>query len=97
MSSAFSSAARNRLDYALSLILQSPVQIALFLIPVLVLLSGVLGGAQLTLVLSPLLAVVLAVTTLIAAVVVFDGESTWLEGACLVGLYVVIATAFWWG
>jgi Ca2+:H+ antiporter len=90
-------AARNRLDYALSLILQSPVQIALFLIPVLVLLSGVLGGAQLTLVLSPLLAVVLAVTTVIAAVVVFDGESTWLEGACLVGLYVVIATAFWWG
>ncbi len=90
-------AARNRVDYALSVILQSPVQIALLLIPVLVLLSGILGGAQLTLVLSPLLAVVLALTTLVAAVVVLDGESTWLEGACLVGLYVVIATAFWWG
>ncbi len=90
-------AARNRSDYALSLILQSPVQIALVLIPVLVLFSGVIGGAQLTLVLSPLLAVVLALTTLIAAVVVLDGESTWLEGACLVGLYVVIAAAFWWG
>jgi len=90
-------AARNRVDYALSVILQSPVQIALLLIPVLVLLSGILGGAQLTLVLSPLLAVVLALTTLVAAVVVLDGESTWLEGACLVGLYVVIGTAFWWG
>jgi Ca2+:H+ antiporter len=90
-------AARDRVDYALSVILQSPVQIALLLIPVLVLLSGVLGAAQLTLVLSPLLAVVLALTTLVAAVVVLDGESTWLEGACLVGLYVVIATAFWWG
>ncbi len=90
-------AARNRSDYALSVILQSPVQIALLLIPVLVLLSGALGGAHLTLVLSPLLAVVLALTTLIGAVVVLDGESTWLEGACLVGLYVVIGTAFWWG
>jgi len=90
-------AARNRTDYALSVILQSPVQIALVLIPVLVLFSGVIGGAQLTLVLSPFLAVVLALTTLIAALVVLDGESTWLEGACLVGLYVVIATSFWWG
>ena len=90
-------AARDRADYAVSVILQSPVQIALLLIPVLVLASGFLGGAHLTLVLSPLLAVVLASTTLITAVVVLDGESTWLEGACLVGLYVVIATAFWWG
>jgi len=90
-------AARNRTDYALSVILQSPVQIALVLIPALVLLSGVVGGAQLTLVLSPLLAVVLALTTLIAALVVLDGESTWLEGACLLGLYVVIAASFWWG
>jgi Ca2+:H+ antiporter len=90
-------AARNRSDYALSVILQSPVQIALVLIPALVLLSGAIGGAQLTLVLSPLLGVVLALTTLIAAFVVLDGESTWLEGACLVGLYVVIATSFWWG
>lgn len=90
-------AARNRADYALSLILQSPVQIALLLIPALVLLSGVLGGAHLTLVLSPLLAVVLGLTTFIAAIVVLDGESTWLEGVCLVSLYVVIATSFWWG
>jgi Ca2+:H+ antiporter len=90
-------AARNRTDYALSVILQSPVQIALVLIPVLVLFSGVIGGAQLTLVLAPFLAVVLALTTLIAAIVVLDGESTWLEGACLVGLYIVIAASFWWG
>jgi len=89
--------ARNRSDYAVSVILQSPVQIALVLIPALVLLSGVIGGAQLTLVLSPFLAVVLALTTFIAAVVVLDGESTWLEGACLVGLYVVIGASFWWG
>jgi Ca2+:H+ antiporter len=30
-------------------------------------------------------------------VIALDGESTWLEGATLVALYAIIATAFWWG
>ncbi|PZS17483.1 MAG: sodium:proton exchanger [Acidimicrobiales bacterium] len=90
-------AARNQADYALSVILQSPLQIALVLIPVLVLASPLIGGATLTLALSPLLLVTLVLSALVAVFVVFDGESTWLEGACLVGLYVVVAAAFWWG
>ena len=90
-------AARNRMDYALSVTLQSPVQVALAVAPVLVLLSPVIGGATLSLVFSPLLVVALAITAVVAVVVVFDGESTWLEGVCLVGLYIVVATAFWWG
>jgi Ca2+:H+ antiporter len=36
-------------------------------------------------------------TAVIAMVVVFDGESTWLEGAALLALYAVIAASFWWG
>jgi Ca2+:H+ antiporter len=88
---------RNRADYALSVVLQSPVQIALALIPVLVLLSPVLGGAQLTLVLPLVLVVVLAITTVVVVIVVFDGKSNWLEGVTLVGLYGVIAASFWWG
>lgn len=90
-------AARDRPDYSLSVILQSPVQIALGLLPALVLLSGPIGGGHLTLVLPVMLVAALAIGTLVAVVVVFDGESTWLEGAALVGLYVTIATAFWWG
>ena len=90
-------AARNRMDYALSVTLQSPVQVALAVAPLLVLLSPVIGGATLSLVFPPLLVVALAITAVVAVVVVFDGESTWLEGVCLVGLYVVVATAFWWG
>ncbi|HEX6476512.1 MAG TPA: hypothetical protein VF005_04505 [Acidimicrobiales bacterium] len=88
---------RNRADYAVSVIVQSPVQIALALIPVLVLLSPVLGGAQLTLVLPLVLVVVLAITTVVVVIVVFDGKSNWLEGVTLVGLYGVIAASFWWG
>ena len=33
----------------------------------------------------------------ITVLVVLDGESNWLEGATLIVLYVIIATAFWWG
>jgi len=90
-------AAKDRPDYALSAILQSPVQIALAVLPALVLLSGPIGGAHLTLVMPVMLVAALVIGTAIAVVVVFDGESTWLEGAALIGCYVTIASAFWWG
>jgi Ca2+:H+ antiporter len=89
-------ALKNQSDYALSVILQSPLQIALVVAPALVLLSP-LVGASFTLVLSPLLIAVLIMAVVITVVVVLDGESTWLEGATLVVLYGIIATAFWWG
>lgn len=88
---------RNQADYAVSVILNSSLQVALGLFPVLLLLSFVLGGSVLTFVLSPLLVVALALATLVSAVVVFDGESIWPEGLALVGLYSIIAAAFWWG
>jgi Ca2+:H+ antiporter len=87
---------RNRADYALSVILQSPLQIALLVAPALVLLSPLMG-ASFTLVLPPLLLVSLLVAIVVTVVVVLDGESNWLEGAALVVLYAIIATAFWWG
>ncbi|MGH9129533.1 MAG: sodium:proton exchanger [Acidimicrobiales bacterium] len=90
-------AARNRPDLALSVILQSPLQIALVLIPVLVLVSPLVGGAALTLVFPPLLVASVGVAAVITAFVVADGESTWMEGVALLGLYAAIASAFWWG
>ena len=90
-------AAANKPDYALSVILNSSLQVALALIPALVLLSLVIGGAHLTLVLPPLLVAALFLAAILGAVVVFDGKSTWLEGLALIGLYALIATAFWWG
>ncbi len=84
-------------DLAISLILNSSLQVALALTPVLVILSLAMGGAALTLVVSPLLVVALGLTALLAAFVVIDGESTWLEGLALVGLYVIIAASVWWG
>ena len=88
---------RNQADYAVSVILNSSLQIALGLFPLLVLLSFVIGGSVLTFVLSPLLVVALALTTIVTAFVVYDGESIWLEGVALIGLYFIIAASFWWG
>ena len=90
-------ALRNKSDYAISVILNSSLQIALGLIPVLVLLSFVIGGAHLLLVLPPLLVVALALTAILTTVIIVDGRSTWLEGLTLMGLYAIIAAAFWWG
>ncbi|MEV5748091.1 hypothetical protein AB0L00_09760 [Actinoallomurus sp. NPDC052308] len=89
-------ALKNQSDFALSVILQSPLQIALVVAPALVLLSP-LVGASFTLVLSPLLIAVLIMAVVITVLVVLDGESNWLEGATLMVLYGIIATAFWWG
>jgi Ca2+:H+ antiporter len=87
---------RNQADYALSVILQSPLQITLVVAPALVLLSP-LVGASFTLVLPPLLIVALILAVVVTVVVVLDGDSNWLEGATLIALYVITATAFWWG
>lgn len=88
---------RNQADYAVSVILNSSLQIALGLFPILVLLSFVLGGSILTFTLSPLLIVALALSTVVTAFVVYDGESIWLEGLALIALYFIIAASFWWG
>jgi len=90
-------AAAGNSEYAFSIVLNSPIQIALVLAPVLVLVSQIFGLASLTLVLSPMLVVSLLLAIVLAGFIAFDGESTWLEGASLVALYGIIATSFWWG
>ena len=90
-------AAKNKPDYAMSTILNSSLQISIGLIPVLVLSSFFLGGPVLTLVMPPLLIAALLLTTLTTATIVNDGETIWLEGVALIGLYGIIAAAFWWG
>ncbi len=89
-------AARNQADYAISVIVNSPLQIALVLAPALVLLS-LLTATTLTLVFAPLLVIAVVLTVLAVTLIVYDGESNWLEGTTLIALYVIIATVFWWG
>ncbi len=88
---------RDKPDYAISVILNSSLQVALGLIPALALLSFVIGGAHLTLALPALLVVALGLAALLDVIIVYDGESTWLEGVALIGLYIILAASFWWG
>ena len=90
-------AAKNQIDYAVQVILQSPVQIALTIAPIICLSAVWLGQPGFDLVFSPLLLAVMIMSALVAVIVTFDGESNWFEGAVLCVLYVAIATAFWWG
>ena len=90
-------AAKNQMDYAVQVILQSPVQIALTIAPIVVLASGLLGQPGFDLMLSPLLLASMVMSALVAVLVTFDGESNWFEGAALIALYGAIATSFWWG
>jgi Ca2+:H+ antiporter len=89
-------AARGQQSYALQIILQSPVQVAMIVAPLIALAAPLVGAATFTLVLSPLLLAVMFMAVFIAIVVVSDGQSTWFEGAALITLYLGIATAFWW-
>jgi len=90
-------AARNRGDLSMSLILNSALQVVLFLAPVIVLLSFFIAPVPLTLILSPLLLGSLALTVLLVFAIVTDGEANAFEGAMLHGLYAIIAAAVWWG
>jgi Ca2+:H+ antiporter len=89
-------AAKNRPDFAISVIVNSALQVALLLTPLLVF-ASLFFSTTLTLVFPTLLAIVLLLAAWICAVVVYDGESTWEEGAILTGFYVVVAASFWWG
>jgi Ca2+:H+ antiporter len=88
---------QQKADHALSVILNSPLQIALVLAPVLVLLSPVIGGPSFTLVFSPMLMASVGISVGAVAFLTFDGLSDWLEGVTMIGLYILIAAAFWWG
>lgn len=90
-------AAANRSEYAFSVVINSPIQIALVLAPALVILSRVFGFTPLTLDFPPMLVVAVVIAVLVAAFITFDGESDWQEGASLIALYAIVATAFWWG
>jgi Ca2+:H+ antiporter len=88
-------AARNKMDIAIAIAIGSSAQIALFVMPVLVLLSFVLGPFPLSLEFSGLEIGAILLAVLIASHVSQDGESTWFEGVQLLAVYVVVGVVFY--
>jgi len=86
-------AGKNRVDVTMAIAAGSSSQIALFVAPVLVFLSLLLGHPM-DMVFDHMELAVLALTTAIFAFVANDGRSNWLEGAQLLALYLIIAVVF---
>ena len=88
---------RGKAELAVSVVLNSALQVAVALVPILVLVSFFLGGTPFTLAIPPILAASLFLAVLVVTIVTVDGEADIVDGAALVGLYVIIAAIFWWG
>ncbi|MDQ6919632.1 MAG: calcium/proton exchanger [Candidatus Dormibacteraeota bacterium] len=83
-------ALRNKVDLTLEIAIGSSAQVALFIAPALVFVS-LLVGHPMDFVFSGFEIAAVALATLIVAVIALDGRSNWLEGAQLLGVYLIIA------
>ncbi len=88
-------AVRNKMDLAVNIAVGSSAQIGLFVAPVLVLLSFLLGPSPMALVFNGYELAALLSAGLIVPVLVSDGESTWFEGFQLIALYTVLGIVFY--
>jgi Ca2+:H+ antiporter len=86
-------AARNQMDLSVEIAVSSSLQIALFVAPVLVFISLIIGN-PLQLIFNELELIALIAGVLITAFVSEDGESNWLEGAVLLTIYFILALGF---
>ena len=91
MASAFSGARKDRLDLSVGIALGSASQIALFVAPVLVLVSWFVGPAPMDLQFWPGAVMMMIVATLTAVLVTNSGRSAWFLGVLLLMVYLIFA------
>jgi Ca2+:H+ antiporter len=84
---------KNKMEFAMAVAFGSSLQVALFVAPVLVLL-GLVVNQPMDLVFEPLEVAAVGVAVGISALIAFDGESNWLEGALLMLVYIILAVSF---
>ena len=91
MASAFSAAAKNRLDMSVGIAFGSAAQIALFVAPVLVILSYFIGPTPMDLQFWPGAVVMMFIATFTAALATAGGRSAWFIGVLMLMIYIVFA------
>jgi Ca2+:H+ antiporter len=91
IATAFAAARKNRLDLSVGIALGSAAQIALFVAPVLVLLSYVIGPSPMTLQFWPGAVVMMFVATMTAFLVTNSGRSAWFLGVLVLMVYSIFA------
>ncbi|MGZ4033086.1 MAG: calcium/proton exchanger, partial [Tumebacillaceae bacterium] len=93
-STAIMMAWRNRMDVALEIAVGSSLQIAMFVMPVLVFASLMIGNTMSLVFSWPELAA-MTLSVILINFLSGDGESNWLEGAMALGAYVIIGIGFY--
>jgi len=91
---AVSVSVKDKLTLSLGVAVGSSIQIALFVIPFIMVLAWILGK-PLTMLFDPYESVALFLAVITVNYVVQDGKSNWLEGMILMCLYVILGTTFW--
>ncbi len=91
MASAFAGARKNRLDLSVGIALGSSTQIALFVAPVLVLASYVMGPSAMDLSFWPGAVMMMFIAALTASLVTAGGRSAWFVGVLVLVVYLVFA------
>ncbi|MGH7182282.1 MAG: calcium/proton exchanger [Nitrospiraceae bacterium] len=86
-------AIKNKMDLAFGIAIGSSLQIALLVAPLLVF-ASYFFGTPLDLIFTPFEVVAVTVSVLTVGFVAMDGESNWMEGVMLVGVYLILAIAF---
>ena len=91
---AITAAMKNRMDLSLSIAIGSSVQVALFVAPLLVLASLVVGPQTMDLLFGKGLVLAVLLAVLITGQVAGDGRSNWLKGIQLLAVYLILGLAF---
>jgi Ca2+:H+ antiporter len=93
-STAIIMAAKNKMDVAINIAVGSSIQVALFVAPVLVFLSYLIGPRPMDLIFTPLEVLAVSASVGIMSFISHDGESHWMEGVQLLAVYVILGIAF---
>ena len=94
-STAVMAAIRNQMDLSINIAVGSSIQIALFVAPVLVFASHVIGPHPMNLVFTPFEVLAVGISVWVGNLVAQDGECNWIEGGLMLAVYLVLGIAFY--
>lgn len=95
---------KNKFDLAIGVTIGSSIQISLFLTPFLVIMGWIMDKpmtlSKRTLILlivdfEIFQAVVIFVSVIFTEYLIMDGKSNWMEGAMLLGVYLIVGISYW--
>jgi Ca2+:H+ antiporter len=86
---------KNKMDIAINIAVGSSIQIALFVAPVMVFLSYLVGPQPMDLIFTNFEVLAVTLSVAIMALISQDGESNWMEGVQLLAVYAILGLAFY--